>query len=156
MTRRNRSLSQSDRQELADDDERVQIAFLDSWSTTANIVSMEPNLRSLAIVLPPALLAEVEEAARQAHLPVAELVRELVEQGLGARQWITHVENERQRARTLGLPEGEAAALGVDAPSAEACIAKGMHSLREGRSTDGDTFMAELDFELAELERQGH
>jgi hypothetical protein len=117
---------------------------------------MEASMQDIRVSLPPLLRAEVEEAARQAHLPVAELVRELVAQGLGARQWIMHVENERERARTLGLPEGEAAALGVDAPSAEACIAKGMHSLREGRSSDGDTFMAELDVELAELERQGH
>jgi uncharacterized protein YicC (UPF0701 family) len=34
-------------------------------------------------------------------------------------------------------------------------IAQGARSLREGRVTDGAAFMAQMDAELAELERQG-
>jgi hypothetical protein len=33
-------------------------------------------------------------------------------------------------------------------------IAQGVQSLGEGRCTDGETFMARMDAELAELERQ--
>jgi hypothetical protein len=35
-------------------------------------------------------------------------------------------------------------------------IAQGVRSLREGRVIDGPAFMARMDTELAELERQGH
>jgi hypothetical protein len=34
-------------------------------------------------------------------------------------------------------------------------IAQGLQSLRDGKATDGETFMAKMDAELAELERQG-
>jgi hypothetical protein len=32
-------------------------------------------------------------------------------------------------------------------------IARGLQSLRNGKATDGETFMAKMDAELAELER---
>jgi antitoxin ParD1/3/4 len=35
-------------------------------------------------------------------------------------------------------------------------IAQGMRSLREGKGTDGDAFFAQMEAELAALERQGH
>jgi antitoxin ParD1/3/4 len=35
-------------------------------------------------------------------------------------------------------------------------IAEGVRSLRHGQVTDGEAFMARIDTELAELERQGH
>ena len=34
-------------------------------------------------------------------------------------------------------------------------IAQGMQSLQEGRVTDGEAFMAKMNAELAELQRQG-
>jgi hypothetical protein len=45
---------------------------------------------------------------------------------------------------------------GADDRSTPACIARGVQSLREGNSTDGDEFMVELDADLAELQRKGH
>jgi antitoxin ParD1/3/4 len=35
-------------------------------------------------------------------------------------------------------------------------IRAGMNSLRAGKGTDGEAFLATMDAELAELERQGH
>jgi hypothetical protein len=47
---------------------------------------MKPSGESNSVVLPRALLAEVEAAADAEHRPVADVVRELAEQGLGERR----------------------------------------------------------------------
>ena len=41
---------------------------------------------STMVTLPPALLAEVEAAAHDEHRPVGDVLREVVEQGLGQRR----------------------------------------------------------------------
>ena len=46
---------------------------------------MKPTGESNSFVLPPALLAEVEAAADAEHRPVADVVRDLVQQGLNER-----------------------------------------------------------------------
>ena len=102
-------------------------------------------METTGLAIPPALLAEIQAEADKEHLPVAEVLRNVLKRGL---------HEHRARARELGLPD--------DQPLTEAYrqalrekIAKGVQSLREGRFTDGEAFMAQMDNELAELERQG-
>jgi predicted transcriptional regulator len=120
-------------------------------------MAMKPTSDSDSFVLPPALLAEVVAAADEEHRPVADVVRDLVERGLGSRRWQVDAEKEWQRARALGLHDTD-----DDQPMTDAYrqivrekIAAGMASLRAGRVTDGESFMARMDAELAELEQQG-
>lgn len=105
--------------------------------------------------IPPALAAEVQTIADEEHRPVADVLRDLVEHALGERRWKAHADHEFARARALGLPDD-------NVPLTDECrqilrekIAQGAQSLREGRVTDGEAFMARMDVELAELERQG-
>jgi hypothetical protein len=109
------------------------------------------------LAVPPDLLAEIQAEADKEHRSAGDVLRDLVERGLGERRWKAHAEAERQRARELGLPDAD------DQPMTDEYrqvirekIAQGMRSLREGRVTDGEAFMARMDAELAELERQGH
>jgi hypothetical protein len=83
------------------------------------------------------------------------MLRDLVEHGLGERRWKAHVEKERQRARELGLPDDDQPVTDDHRRALHEKIAHGMRSLRAGRGTDGETFMARMDSELADLERQG-
>lgn len=117
---------------------------------------MKPAGESNSFVLPPALLAEVEAAADEEHRPVADVVRELVEQGLSERRWKAHSEQEFRRARELGLPDADNQPLSDEyRQTIRENIAQGMQSLREGKVTDGEAFMAKMNAELAELQRQG-
>jgi hypothetical protein len=117
---------------------------------------MKPTGENNSFVLPPALLAEVIAAADEEHRPVGEVVRELVEQGLSGRRWKAHSEQEYRRAREFDLPDADGQPMS-DAyrQSLRSDIAKGVQSLREGKVTDGEAFMARMDARLAELERQG-
>jgi Arc/MetJ-type ribon-helix-helix transcriptional regulator len=117
---------------------------------------MKPTGESNSFVLPPALLAEVEAAADEEHRPVADVVRELVEQGLSERRWKAHSEQELRRARELGLPDAD------DQPMSDEYrqtlrekIAQGMESARQGRLVDGDAVFARIKAEMAAIERQG-
>jgi hypothetical protein len=116
---------------------------------------MKPVSDSNAFVLPPALLAEVEAAADEEHRPIAEVVRDLVESGLGARRWQPHAEKEFQRARELGIPDDTEPMTAAYRQSIREKIARGVQSLREGRVVDGPSVMARIDAEMAERERQG-
>ncbi len=109
------------------------------------------------LVLPPALLAEVEAAADEEHRPVADVLCDLVEHGLSERRWQAHTGKELQRARELGLPDADDDQSMTDEyrQTIREKIAQGLQSLREGKGIDGEAFMAEMDAELAELERQG-
>lgn len=116
---------------------------------------MKPTGDNASLTLPPALLAEVKAAADEEHRPVDEVLRDLVEQGLGERRWKAHVEKERQRARELGLPDDDQPITDDYRRALREKIAQGVRSLREGKGTDGEAFMARMDSELAELERHG-
>jgi antitoxin ParD1/3/4 len=117
---------------------------------------MKPTGESNSFVLPPALLAEVEAAADAEHRPVADVVRELVEQGLSERRWKAHSEEELRLARELGLPDADGQPMSDEyRQTIREKIAQGMQSVREGRVTDGEAFMAKMNAELAALERQG-
>jgi antitoxin ParD1/3/4 len=117
---------------------------------------MKPTGESNSFVLPPALLAEVEAAADAEHRPVADVVRELVEQGLSERRWKAHSEEELRFARELGLPDADGQPMSDEyRQTIREKIAQGMQSVREGRVTDGEAFMAKMNAELAALERQG-
>jgi len=111
------------------------------------------------LTLPPALLAEIEAAAEQDHLSAADLLRDLVERGLAERrEWQAHAERERQRAIDLGIhdPADDEPMTDEYRQDIREKIAQGLKSLRDGRFTDGESFMAKMNAELAELERQGH
>ena len=60
------------------------------------------------------------------------------------------------RARALGLPDGDVPLTDEYRQTLREKIARGAQSLREGRVTDGEVFMARMDDALAELERNGH
>ena len=110
------------------------------------------------LAIPPALLAEIQAAAEQEHRPVAAVLRDVVAQGLAERrEWQAHAEKERQRSSELGIhnPADDEPMADEYRQDIREKIAQGLKSLREGRFTDGETFMAKMDAELAELERQG-
>jgi len=115
----------------------------------------EPSPASLAI--PPDLLANIQAAAEQADRSASDMLRDVIERGLNEEAWQAHATKEYQRARKLGILEE-----GDDRPMTDEYrrvirekIAQGVGSPREGRVTDGAAFMARMDAELAELERQG-
>jgi hypothetical protein len=117
---------------------------------------MKSTANDNSVVLPEALWAEVEAAAVDEHRPVDEVVRDLIEQGMNERRWKLHAAQERGRARALGLPEDDDPITDDYRRIIRAKIGQGVKSLRDGRGTDGESFMAAMDAELAELERQGH
>jgi hypothetical protein len=95
---------------------------------------MSHNCESTAFVLPAAVMAELEAAASAEERSVADVLRDVLERGLAERrQPLTDEYRQDLRAK----------------------IAQGVKSLGEGKGTDGEAFMASMDAELAELERQG-
>jgi uncharacterized protein YicC (UPF0701 family) len=118
---------------------------------------MEPVPLSDSLAIPPDLLAEIEAEAEAEHRPAGEVLRDVIERGLSEQRWQAHAEREDQRARELGILDDEDAQPMTDAyrETIREKIAQGVRSLREGRVTDGAAFMARMDAELAELERQG-
>jgi hypothetical protein len=117
---------------------------------------MKPTANGNSSVLPEARWAEVEAAAVDEHRAVDDVVRDLIERGLNERRWKLHAAQEQGRARTMGVPDDDVP-LGDDYRQAiRAKVAQGVRSLREGKGADGESFMAAMDAELAELERQGH
>ncbi len=109
-----------------------------------------------SFALPEALWAEVEATAFDEHRAVDDVLRDLIERGLNERRWKAHAAQEHERARAMGLPDDDAPVTDEYRQTTRAKIAAGMGSLKAGRSTDGESFMAAIDAELAELERQGH
>jgi hypothetical protein len=116
---------------------------------------MKSTANGNSFVLPEALWAEVEAAARDDHRAVDEVVRDFIEHGLNERRWKAHATQEHARARAMGVPDDDVPVSDEYRRTIRAKIAQGMRSLREGRSTDGGSFMSAMDAELAELERQG-
>ena len=108
------------------------------------------------VSIPPALVAEVQTIADEEHRPVADVLRDLVERGLGERRWKVHADQELARARALELPDDDVPLTDEYRQTLREKIAQGARSLREGRVTDGEVFMARMDDELAELERKGN
>jgi predicted transcriptional regulator len=122
---------------------------------------MKPG-RHTQVSIPPALVAAVQAAADEEHRPTAAVVQEALEVYLEGRRWRLHSERELARARELGLPGDDVPLTDEHRPAIDEYrqvlrekIAAGVRSLRQGRVTDGEAFMAKIDAELAELERQG-
>ena len=119
---------------------------------------MEPETVIDGLAIPPALLAEVKAAAEQEHRPVADVLREVVEQGLADRRlWQAHVEREREQARASGIhePADDLPMTDDDRQTLREKIAQGLKSLRDGKGADGASFFAQMYAELDELEQQG-
>jgi hypothetical protein len=87
--------------------------------------------------------------------PVADVLRDLVERGLGERRWKAQAEKEIQHGREQGLPDDALPLTDEYRQNLREKITEGLQSLRDGKSTDGEAFMARMDAELAELEKQG-
>lgn len=132
------------------------IGKIDIAEKNARLGRMKTTGENNSLVLPPALLAEVEAVADEEHRPVADVLRDVVERGLGARRWKAHAEKEIQRGREQGLSDDALALTNEYRQDLREKITEGLQSLRDGKSTDGEAFMAGMDAELAELERQGH
>jgi Ribbon-helix-helix protein, copG family len=66
---------------------------------------MKPHAQDNSLVIPPALLAEIEAAAADEKRPVVEVLREAVERYLENRRWQQLLSYGRERARELGLGE---------------------------------------------------
>ncbi len=111
---------------------------------------MKPVSDSNPLALPPALLAEVEAAADEEHRPVAELLRDLVERGLGERRRQARAEKEFQLARDLGLPDDAQPVTDAYRRAIREKIAAGMESARQGKLVDGDAVFARIRAEMAE------
>jgi hypothetical protein len=118
---------------------------------------MKPTSDNKPLVLPAALMAEVEAAAEQEHRPVADLLREFVERGLDERRWQAHSGKELQRALEIGLSDADDGQRISEAyrQAIREKIAQGLASAREGRLVDGAAVFARIRTEMTELERQG-
>jgi hypothetical protein len=116
---------------------------------------METSRDNNPFNFPSALMTELEAAADEQHRPIGDVVRELVEQGLGDRRWKTHVEQERQRARALGLPDDDQPMTDEYRQALREQIAQGIASARAGRFVEGEAVFARIKAEMVELERQG-
>jgi len=68
---------------------------------------MKADSESNPVLLPPALLAEVEAAAIEEHRPVADVSRDVIERGLEERRWQRTLAYGRERAAALGLTEAD-------------------------------------------------
>jgi len=75
-----------------------------------------------------------------------------VERGLGERRWKTHAGKEIQRRCEQGLPDDALPLTYEYRRDLREKIARGLQSLRDGQSADGEAFTARMDAELAELE----
>jgi hypothetical protein len=117
---------------------------------------MKSTANDNSVVLPEALWAELEAAAVDERRPVDDVVRDLIEHGLNERRWRFHAAREQGRARAMDLPEDDAPLTDDYRRIVRVKIARGVQSLRDGKGADGESFMAAMDAELAELERQGH
>ncbi len=119
---------------------------------------METAPSSGSLAIPPDLLAKIEAAAEDEHRPTGDVLRDVIERGLSEQRWQAHAEQEDQRVRELGIldDEGDQPMTDEYRQTIRDKIAQGARSLREGRVADGAAFMARMDVELAELEREGH
>jgi len=115
---------------------------------------MKPTANGNSLVLPEALWAEVEAAAVDERRTVDDLVRDLIENGLKERRRKLHAAQEHARARAMGLPNDDFPLTNDYRRTIRAKVARGVQSLRDGKGADGESFMAAMDAELAELERQ--
>jgi predicted transcriptional regulator len=67
---------------------------------------MKPHEENL-IAIPPALLAEIQQAADEERRPAGEVLREAIERYLENRRWQQLLSYGQQRARELGLTEAD-------------------------------------------------
>ncbi len=116
---------------------------------------MKSGASDHSFVLPEALSAEVGATAVDERRAVDYVARDLIAHGLNERRWKAQAAREIDRARAVGLPDDDVPLTEEYRGTIRAKISAGMASLRVGQGTDGGSFMAAMDAELAELERQG-
>jgi alpha-D-ribose 1-methylphosphonate 5-triphosphate diphosphatase PhnM len=63
------------------------------------------NINESILVVPPDLRIRVEAAAAEEHLPVDDMLQDIIEHGLRQRQWKKIYEYGESNARKLGLTE---------------------------------------------------
>jgi hypothetical protein len=108
----------------------------------------------ISLTIHPALVAEIQAAAKDEHRPAVEVVRDALEGYLENRRWQQR-EQDLQQARALGLPDDDVAPSPEYRQTMHEKIAQGVRSLRAGQGTDGEAFFAKMDAEFEALERQG-
>jgi len=109
-----------------------------------------------SLTIPPALLAEIQAEADKENRPAGDVLREVIERGLGQLRWKAHAESELQQARALGLPDAH-----DDLPVTDEyrqaigeMIAQGLESARQGKLVNGPSVFARIRAEMAEIEQQ--
>ncbi len=107
------------------------------------------------LAIPAALLAQIRATADAENRTADEVLPDIIEGGLEERRWKALARRDSQRARALGLVHDDPVGTGEDQATLRAKIGAGMASLRAGGSTDGEAFMAQMDADPAEIERQG-
>ncbi len=107
------------------------------------------------LALPPSLVARIQAAADAEHRPAVDVLHDAVETYLFERRWQLHSDAAFKRAREAGLPDHNAATTSDHPRTTREQIAQGVRSLREGKGIDGEAFLAQMEAEFDELERQG-
>jgi hypothetical protein len=107
-----------------------------------------------SLMIPPALVAEIQAAANDEHRPAVDVVRDALVGYLENRRWQQR-EQDLQQARDLGLPDDDLPLTPEYRQTLHEKVAQGVRSLRAGQGTDGEAFFAKMDAEFEELERQG-
>jgi len=113
------------------------------------------NEAARALALPASLFAEVEAVAFAERRPVADIVCDLVESGLGVRRIRLHAEHEWQSARVLGLADDDGPVAENDFQAIREKILLGLASARRGRLVDGESVFDRIEAELASPDHQG-
>jgi hypothetical protein len=68
---------------------------------------MKPSAEDKSIVIPPALIAEIQAAADEEKRPAVEVLREAIESYLRSRRWQRILAYGQERARAMGLTEAD-------------------------------------------------
>jgi len=114
------------------------------------------EIRKDTLVVPRALQNAVEAAAAEEHRSADDVLQDAVERYLRIKRGEKMFSYGEQRARELGLTEEDAHSMTDEYRQVlREEITQGVRSLRAGRTTDGESFMTQMDAELAALERQG-
>jgi len=118
---------------------------------------METAPSTDTLTLPADLLAQIRSEAAKDHRPAADLLRDLLEQGLmERREWQAHAEQERQRARELGIhePADDEPMTDEYRQAIREKIAQGLASAQQGKLVDGASVFARIRAELDQIEQQ--
>ena len=108
-----------------------------------------------SLTVPRALAKAVQEAAREEHRPVADVLRDAIDSYLEKRDWQLRADQEHASGQALGLPDDAMPLTPEYRQTLRAKIDQGLRSLREGRAADGEAFFAQMEAEFEDLARHG-